>query len=125
VVATPEISSVRDADRIIGLLEAAGLYDTRLIVNRLRSRMVKNGDMLDVDEIIDILSINLLGVVPEDESIVISTNRGEPAVMETSSKAGAAYKKIARRLNGEEVPLFTLEDERILDKFRRLLKIAR
>ncbi|HRX20667.1 MAG TPA: septum site-determining protein MinD [Syntrophomonadaceae bacterium] len=125
VVATPEISSVRDADRIIGLLEAAGLYDTRLIVNRLRSRMVKNGDMLDVDDIIDILSINLLGVVPEDESIVISTNRGEPAVMETSSKAGAAYKKIARRLNGEEVPLFTLEDERILDKFRRLLKIAR
>ncbi|HPF43203.1 MAG TPA: septum site-determining protein MinD [Syntrophomonadaceae bacterium] len=125
VVATPEISSVRDANRIIGLLEAAGLYDTRLIVNRLRSRMVKNGDMLDVDDIIDILSINLLGVVPEDESIVISTNRGEPAVMETSSKAGAAYKKIARRLNGEEVPLFTLEDERILDKFRRLLKIAR
>ncbi len=125
VVATPEISSVRDADRIIGLLEAAGLYDTRLIVNRLRSRMVKNGDMMDVDDIIDILSINLLGVVPEDESIVISTNRGEPAVMETASKAGAAYKKIARRLNGEEVPLFTLEDERILDKFRRLLKIAR
>ncbi|HNX28256.1 MAG TPA: septum site-determining protein MinD [Syntrophomonadaceae bacterium] len=125
VVATPEISSVRDADRIVGLLEAAGLHDSRLIINRLRSRMVKNGDMMDVDDIIDILSINLLGVVPEDESIVISTNRGEPAVMETASRAGAAYKKIARRLTGEEVPLFTLDDERILDKFRRLLKIAR
>ncbi len=125
IVATPEISSVRDADRIIGLLEAAGIQDTRLIINRLRSRMVKNGDMMDVDDIIDILSINLLGVVPEDEAIVISTNRGEPAVMEVASKAGTAYKKIARRLNGEEVPLVNLEDERILDKFRRLLKIAK
>lgn len=125
VVATPEISSVRDADRIVGLLEAAGLYDSRLIINRLRSKMVKNGDMMDVDDIIDILSIQLLGVVPEDESIVISTNRGEPAVMEASSRAGAAYKKIARRLIGEDVPMFSLEDEKILDKFRKMLKIAR
>lgn len=125
IVATPEISSVRDADRIIGLLEAAGVHDIRLIINRLRSRMVRNGDMMDVEDIIDILSINLLGVVPEDEAIVISTNRGEPAVMETASKAGMAYKKIARRLNGEEVPLVNLEEERILDKFRRLLNIAR
>ena len=116
---------VRDADRIIGLLEAAGVHDIRLIINRLRSRMVRNGDMMDVEDIIDILSINLLGVVPEDEAIVISTNRGEPAVMETASKAGMAYKKIARRLNGEEVPLVNLEEERILDKFRRLLNIAR
>lgn len=125
IVATPEISSVRDADRIVGLLEAAGLYKSRLIINRLRSKMVKNGDMMDVDDIIDILSIDLLGVVPEDEAIVISTNRGEPAVLEATSKAGAAYKRIARRLNGEGVPLSAIEDEKFLEKFRKMLKMAR
>ncbi|NLB51550.1 MAG: septum site-determining protein MinD [Syntrophomonadaceae bacterium] len=125
VVATPEISSVRDADRIVGLLEASGLFKSRLIINRLRNKMVKNGDMMDVDDIIDILSIDLLGVVPEDESIVISTNRGEPAVMESASRAGAAYKRIARRLTGEGVPMYSVEDEKFLDKFWKLLKIAR
>ncbi len=88
VVATPEVSSVRDADRIIGLLEASGLKGSRLIINRLRSKMVKRGDMMDIDDILDILSIDLLGVVPEDESIVVSTNRGEPAVLESASRAG-------------------------------------
>lgn len=126
VVATPEVSSIRDADRIIGLLEAAGLHNSRLILNRLRSRMVKRGDMMDIDDIIDILSINLLGVVPEDESVIISTNRGEPAVLENSSRAGEAYRNIAKRITGEDVPMFSLEDSNnIMDKFKRMLKLAR
>jgi septum site-determining protein MinD len=126
VVATPEVSSVRDADRIIGLLEAAGLKKSKLIVNRLRSKMVKRGDMMDVDDINDILSISLLGVVPEDESIVVSTNRGEPAVLENASRAGEAYRRIARRLIGEDVPIASMEDtSKLVDRFRKMLKLAR
>ncbi len=126
VVATPEVSSVRDADRIIGLLEAAGLNDSRLIINRIRSKMVKRGDMMDINDILDILAVNLLGVVPEDEAIVVSTNRGEPAVMENGSRAGAAYRRIARRLTGEEVPMYSIDDpQNLVDKFRKMLKLAR
>lgn len=126
VVATPEVSSVRDADRIIGLLEAAGLKKSKLIVNRLRSKMVKRGDMMDVDDINDILSISLLGVVPEDESIVVSTNRGEPAVLENASRAGEAYRRIARRLIGEDVPIASMEEtSNLVDRFRKMLKLAR
>lgn len=126
VVATPEVSSVRDADRIIGLLEAAGLKHSKLIINRLRSKMVKRGDMMDIDDINDILSISLLGVVPEDECIVVSTNRGEPAVLENTSRAGEAYRRIARRLAGENIPIATMDDSNnIMDKFKRILKLAR
>lgn len=125
VVATPEISSVRDADRIIGLLEASGLKQSQLIINRIRSKMIKRGDMMDIDDIIDILSIELIGVVPEDESIVVSTNRGEPAVLEDNSKAGGAYRRIARRIMGEEIPLLPIQDPSIMDKFKKMLKIAR
>lgn len=126
VVATPEVSSVRDADRIIGLLEAAGVIKPRLVINRLRSKMVKRGDMMDIDDILDILSIGLLGVVPEDESIIVSTNRGEPAVMESSSKAGGAYKRIARRIMGENVPILNPDDtSNLVDKFKRIMKLAR
>ncbi len=126
VVATPEVSSVRDADRIVGLLEAAGLRDTQLIINRIRPKMVKKGDMMDIDDIIDILSIELLGVVPEDESIVVSTNRGEPAVMANNSLAGEAYRRISRRIVGEKVPMYSLEDnENIMIRFIKMLKLAR
>lgn len=126
VIATPEVSSVRDADRIIGLLEAAGLNNSKLVVNRLRSKMVKRGDMMDIDDINDILSIDLLGVVPEDETIVVSTNRGEPAVLENYSRAGEAYRRIARRLIGEEVAIITFDDSfKIVDRFKKLLKLAR
>ncbi|MGI5920421.1 MAG: septum site-determining protein MinD [Syntrophomonadaceae bacterium] len=126
VVATPEVSSVRDADRIVGLLEAAGLTRSKLIVNRLRTKMVKRGDMMDVNDINDILSISLLGVVPEDESIVVSTNRGEPAVLENTSRAGEAYRRIARRLIGEDVPIAPLdESSNLVDRFRKMLKLAR
>lgn len=110
IVATPEVSSVRDADRIIGLLEAESMPPPRLIVNRIRPAMVKRGDMMDISDILDILAIDLLGVVPDDESIVVSTNRGEPAVLSPASKAGQAYRNIGRRLLGEDVPLLSLED---------------
>lgn len=104
VVTTPEVAAVRDADRIIGLLEATELPDPRLIVNRLRPKMVSQGDMMDVDDIVEILAIELLGVVPEDEMIVVSTNRGEPAVEMDISRAGRAYRNIAGRIMGEDVP---------------------
>jgi len=111
VVTTPEVSAVRDADRIIGLLEANELRNPKLLVNRVRMEMVKRGDMMSIDDIIDILAIDLLGVVPDDEKIVISTNRGEPAITDNKSLAGQAFRNIARRITGEEVPLLDLEAE--------------
>lgn len=124
VVTTPEVSAVRDADRIIGLLESAELRDSKLIINRIRPRMVKHGDMMDIEDIVDILAIDLLGVVPEDEKIIISTNRGEPAVMDAVSQAGEAYRRIAQRIRGEEIPLMNLDvSNKIMDKLRRLVGI--
>lgn len=124
VVTTPEVSAVRDADRIIGLLEANELRNPKLIINRIRPQMVKRGDMMDISDILDILAIELLGVVPEDESIVISTNRGEPAVMDHSSKAGEAYRRITRRIRGEEVPLMNLDvPDGLMDRLKRLIGI--
>jgi len=125
VVCTPEVSSVRDADRIIGLLEAAGLSKSKLIINRLRSKMVKRGDMMDIEDILDILAIDLLGVVPEDDTIVVSTNRGEPAVLENSSRAGGAYRRIARRIMGETVPIALDNNDNLVDRFMKMLKLAR
>lgn len=126
VVATPEVSSVRDADRIIGLLEAAGLRNPKLIINRLRSKMVQRGDMMDISDITEILSINLLGVVPEDESIVVSTNRGEPAVLTSNSKAGEAYHRICKRLMGEDIPIPHFNNSPgILNKVKKMLRIAK
>ncbi|NPV90191.1 MAG: septum site-determining protein MinD [Firmicutes bacterium] len=111
VVTNPEISSVRDADRIIGLLESAEIPDPLLIVNRIRPQMVRKGDMLDVSDILDNLRIDLIGVVPEDEKVLVSTNRGEPAVLNENSKAGTAFRNIALRITGEEVPLMELEEK--------------
>ena len=108
VVSTPEVSAVRDADRIIGLLESAGLLSPRLIVNRIRSKMVQMGDMMSVDDMLEILAVDLLGIVQDDDSIVTSTNRGEPAVLDKFSTAGEAYRNITRRLQGEEVDFLDL-----------------
>ncbi|SMB92172.1 septum site-determining protein MinD [Desulfonispora thiosulfatigenes DSM 11270] len=122
VVTTPEVSAVRDADRIIGLLEANSLKDPKLIINRIRPEMVKRGDMMNIDDMIDILAIDMIGVVPEDEYIVVSSNKGEPAVLDMNSKAGQAYRNIAKRILGENVPLVNLEqEESVLTKFKRLL----
>ncbi|MGE5591806.1 MAG: septum site-determining protein MinD [Bacillota bacterium] len=125
IVTTPEVSAVRDADRIIGLLEAAQMAPPMLIINRIRPKMVRQGDMMDISDMIDILAIDLLGVVPDDESIVVSTNRGEPAVLSPASKAGVAYRNIARRLQGEDVPLMSLDsDDGFLSKLKRMMGLG-
>src|SRR5690554_4773606 len=111
VVTTPEISAVRDADRRIGLPEAPELRNPKLVVNRVKIDMVKKGDMMDAEDMIDILAIELLGVVPDDESIVVSTNRGEPAVSDSKSMAGKAFNNIALRIMGNEVEFLNLEVE--------------
>ena len=111
VVTTPEVSAVRDADRIIGLLEANEIGKTQLIVNRLRPDMVKRGDMMSADDVIDILAVELLGVVPDDENIVIATNNGEPLAGD-NTLAGQAYMNICRRILGESVPFLDLEERK-------------
>lgn len=121
VITTPEVSAVRDADRIIGLLEAHELRNPKLVINRLRTDMVKRGDMMTIDDIIDILAIGLVGVVPDDEKIIISTNRGEPAVNDDKSPAGQAYRNIVKRIMGEEVPFMELDGDRgIVLKLKKL-----
>ena len=107
VVTTPEVSAVRDADRIIGLLNANEIKKTELVVNRLRYDMVKRGDMMSSDDVVEILAVDLLGVVPDDENIVVSTNQGEPLVG-SKSLAGQAYENICKRIMGEEVQLLDL-----------------
>lgn len=108
IITTPEVSAVRDADRIIGLLEANEIKKIDLVVNRLRMDLVKRGDMMSVDDVVEILAINLIGAVPDDENIVISTNQGEPLVG-NDSMAGQAYMNIVRRIAGEEVPFLDLD----------------
>ena len=103
VVTTAEISAIRDADRIIGLLESADIKNPELIVNRLKPQMVRRGEMMDVDDIVDLLSIDLIGVVPDDEYIVTQTNRGEPVISNKKAPAGKAYIEISRRLLGEHI----------------------
>jgi len=109
VVTTPEISATRDADRIIGLLEANGIKEPKLIVNRIRMDMVKENNMLSVEDMLDILAIGLLGVVPDDESIVISTNKGEPLVYKGETLAAKAYRNIVERIEGKEVDFLNLD----------------
>jgi septum site-determining protein MinD len=111
VVTTPETPAVRDADRVIGLLEAAEVHGPKLIINRIRPRMVKKGDMLDIDEIVQVLAIDLLGIVPDDEAVIRNANKGEPTVMRPDTRAAIAYRNIARRILGDSVPLMVLDDE--------------
>lgn len=113
VVTTPEISAVRDADRIIGLLEKEEQVDSpKLIINRIRSRMMREGEVLDVDEITQHLSIDLLGIVQDDDEVIRSSNQGEPIALNPNSKASIAYRNIARRILGESIPLQSLETEK-------------
>ena len=115
VVTTPEMSAVRDADRIIGLLEAAeGIESYRLLVNRVRPNMIKSNDMMSVEDVENILSCQKIGVIPEDTGIITSTNRGEPIVNSEKSLAGKAYLNVARRINGEEVPFLDIDEPKDL-----------
>ena len=120
IVTTPEVSAIRDADRIIGLLEANELKKIELVVNRIRMDMVKRGDMMSSDDVVEILAVDLIGVVPDDEHIVISTNNGEPLVG-SDCLAGQAYMNICKRVLGEEVPYLNLESNKSL--FQRLASI--
>lgn len=119
VVTTPEVSAVRDADRIIGLIEAAEKERMRLLINRLRPEMVRREDMLGIDDVLDILAIDLLGVVPEDEEVIVATNRGRPLALENHTRAGQAFNNIARRLLGEDVPWMSLQKESLITRVRR------
>jgi len=109
VITNPEVSAVRDADRIIGIVEAEEKGTPRLLINRLNPEMVRQNNMLSADDVIDLLAIHLLGIVPEDKNVLISTNKGIPIALDGKSPAGQAYRNIARRIQGEEVPLMDLD----------------
>lgn len=122
VVTTPEVSAVRDADRIIGLLEANEIGQTHLIVNRLRVDMVKSGDMMSSDDVVEILAVDLIGVVPDDEQIVISANNGEPLVG-SDTMAGQAYMNVCKRVMGEEIEFMDFEANKgLLHKLASIFK---
>jgi septum site-determining protein MinD len=111
VITNPEVSAVRDADRIIGLVEAEEKGPAKLVINRIKPSMVKRGEMLTMEDVTELLAIELIGLIPDDENIITGTNRGTPIVLDGKSKAGQAFGNIARRLSGEEVPFLKLDDE--------------
>ena len=124
IVTTPEMSAVRDADRVVGLLEAENLQSIRLIVNRLRPDMIQLNQMIGVEDILDLLVVPLLGIVPDDQRIVISTNRGEPVVLDENTNIPAiAFNNIARRLEGQDIPFLDLmaAHDNLLTRLRRRL----
>lgn len=104
VVTTPEVAAIRDADRIIGLLETEGFKKIDLLINRMRLDMIRRGEMMSVEDVLDILAVNLIGAVPDEESVVIAANHGEP-VIGTDSRSAVAFLNICRRITGESVPL--------------------
>lgn len=120
IVTNPEMSAVRDADRVIGLLEAEEKPAPALIINRLNPSMVRRGDMLSVDDVYDLLRIDVIGIVPEDENVIVASNRGTPLALDGKSKAGQAFRNIARRLNGEQVPFLELESNSLWDRLAKL-----
>lgn len=123
VITNPEVSAVRDADRVVGILEAEEKGAPALIINRLNPAMVRQRDMLSADDVLDLLAIQLIGIVPEDDGVVVGTNRGSPVAMEPKSRAGQAFRNIARRLRGEDVPFMNLDSGGNL--WDRLSKLGR
>ncbi len=123
VVTNPEVSAVRDADRIIGLIEAEEKGPARLIINRLKPEMVKRGDMLATEDVLELLAVDLLGIVPEDEAVLMGGNRGAPVAMDNRSMAGQAFRNIARRLQGYDVPFINLDNHNgFFNKLGRLFR---
>jgi septum site-determining protein MinD len=121
VVTNPEVSSVRDADRVVGILEAEEKGTPALILNRLNPAMVKQHDMLSAEDVLDLLAIQLIGIVPEDESVIIGSNRGMPVAYEQKSRAGQAFRNIAKRLLGQDVPFMDLDKQSGLwDRIQRM-----
>jgi len=114
---------VRDADRIIGLIEAEEKGPARLLINRIKPEMVKRGDMLTVEDILELLAIELIGVIPEDERVILSTNRGIPISLDGKSQSGQAFRNIARRLKGETIPFLELDEQGgLLGRLARLIR---
>lgn len=111
VVTNPEVSAVRDADRIIGLIEAEEKGPARLIINRIKPDMVKKGDMLSPTDVLELLAVELIGMIPEDEAVITSTNRGVPVTMDGKSRAGQAFRNIAQRLLGHSIPFLPMEEQ--------------
>jgi septum site-determining protein MinD len=111
VVTNPEVSAVRDADRVVGILEAEEKGNPSLIINRLNPALVKNNDMLSAEDVLDLLGIALVGIVPEDESVIIGSNRGAPVVTDPKSRAGQAFRNIGKRLQGEDVPFMDMDPQ--------------
>ncbi len=120
VVTTPDISSIRDADRVIGLLEQEKMFETYLVVNRIRPNLVKNGEMLDVDDVVTMLSVDPIGYVPDDEEVIKHLHLKEPVAMNHEAKAGIAYRNIARRMLGDSVPFMNLYETN--DGFMKKMK---
>ncbi len=126
LVTTPEVSAIRDADRVIGLLEAAEIHSPRLIINRIRPNMVKQGDMLDKDDIIELLAVDILGLVPADDRLITATNQGVPVILDRKAASGLAFSRIAARIDGDPVPLMDLEPRSgLMEKVRNLMGINR
>lgn len=125
VITTPEVAAVRDADRVIGLLEANGFNDPLLIINRVRPEMVRKGDMLGIEDVLEILAIKLLGIIPEDEEIIVSVNKGEPIIFNNNrSKSGIAFNLIVSSILGEKVDWNNLFVEpTFLDRLRKFFNI--
>ena len=122
IVTTPEVAAIRDADRVIGLLESSGLHRPRLIINRISPDMVKRGDMMDQKDVESLLAVEVLGLVPADEHTVVAANRGVPVVHNTKSAAGGAFLRIASRVDGEDIPLMDLEPKTgLFSRFREMV----
>ncbi|MAT43393.1 MAG: septum site-determining protein MinD [Anaerolineaceae bacterium] len=123
VVTNPEISAVRDADRIVGLIEAEEKGPAKLILNRVNSSLTKRGDMISAEDVLELLAIDLIGIIPEDENVVVASNRGQPVTLSEKAKAGQAFRNIARRLLGEEVPYMNLDEKGgLFDRLSRMIK---
>ncbi|MFO7743292.1 MAG: septum site-determining protein MinD [Anaerolineae bacterium] len=124
IVTNPEVPAARDADRVIGLIEAEEKGPARLVINRVKPEMVKRGQMLSIADVVELLAIELIGVVPEDESVLIAANRGEPLTLSSNhSRAGQAFHDIARRLLGEDVPFPPLREPGMLERFLRFVSL--
>ena len=124
VVTTPEVSAIRDADRVIGLLEAAELPIPYLVINRLRPGMVRQGDMMDQKDILELLSVQMLGLVPDDDQVIVGTNKGVPTVHNPKSWSGEAFRRIAARIDGEDRPFLQLENGRgLVSRLKKLVRL--
>ena len=128
VVTTPEVSAIRDADRVIGLLQAADIREIRLIINRINPAMVRQGNMMDASDVLEMLAVDAIGLVPSDDRVITSTNSGTPVVYDPQSPSGREFVRVAARIDGEHIPLIDPVDDTptsIMEKVRNIMGINR